>query len=305
MLLVLLLLVVVCVVMGGVVLVEMVVGALGAVSDLVLEVLLLVLVGCHGVAGAEAVWVNGGQRGRGRVSFGDWRQGVHLVVAAVVMWDYDLLLLLLMMLLMLLMLLILLMLLLVVLGSTSQRRTRSAPVFGGKPAVRAHVGALNREHDHIGRELDHIGLGGLEPHLAGLASILSPRRVALGRLAEEVLHSLSIAQPGGVDHEHGQGLQHDVEEQPVADALVGEVGRVGAARLAQFKVLEGVQEGEVQRVGVDIARLEQNELQLVWLDRLAVLGLLLGRQVMVVLVDGRHARQLGHIKGDRWQNGGR
>ena len=39
-----------------VVLVEMVVGALGAVSDLVLDVLLLVLVSCHArVAASEAV----------------------------------------------------------------------------------------------------------------------------------------------------------------------------------------------------------------------------------------------------------
>ena len=124
----------------------------------------------------------------------------------------------------------------------------------------AHVDTFDGEHDYVRGQLDDaLAVVGLVPHLADLAGVFHPGWVTLGSFAEEVLDSFGPVEAGGVDDEHGQGLQNDIQEKPVADALVGDVGGVDALGFLVLELLEGLEEGKLERIGVDVAGLDEHE----------------------------------------------
>ncbi|KAG7153017.1 hypothetical protein HYQ46_000893 [Verticillium longisporum] len=100
------------------------------------------------------------------------------------------------------------------------------------------VDGFHAEHDRIRRKLDVASTARhLVPHLAHLR-ILEPRGVAHRRFAEEILNSLGVLQAGRVNHEHGQRLNYHVEEKPVADTLIGQIGSILSASLVILEILE-------------------------------------------------------------------
>ena len=172
--------------------------------------------------------------------------------------------------------------------------------------MRAHVDAFHREHDYVGGQLDNaLAVVGLVPHLADFAGVFHPGRVALRSFAEEVLDSFGPVEAGGVDDEHGQRLQHDVEEEPVPNALICNVRGIDALGFLVLELLEGLEEGELERIGVDVVGLDEHEHQLVGGQLAVELGPLLGVQLPVVLVDGGHGGDLGAVEGDGRQDGRR
>lgn len=128
-----------------------------------------------------------------------------------------------------------------------ERGIRRAPFLRHHPAVAASIDAFDAMLDNVRGQIDDAAaLADRKPaafaaHRADSAAGagVGPRHTAAGRLAEKVFDAGGVSEAGRVAGEHGKGLEDDIHEDPVADALVGELVDVAVMRGVFFKVTEG------------------------------------------------------------------